>query len=297
MWCMLLIIITVCQAVFIRMLSWQNKDTLMTNQTIDTMEAVIGTSQIELSEENLANQVEEVTQSSSNEALDYEHSVAFIALKIAEGFVLLVIAGGIIAQAVYIIPHKKEESISKEARLLQSAKDLEDYLNNNGIIKFDHSDMIQTIITSLQFSDNKQIDKEDYSDIVRLVMTYYTEYNVKNSMEADESKLSELEKLKRIEYMSFMTYVELSKDSDNELIKGLILEFLKGVKNVDELNEFKILDFKEAEDRLRQLSKQTDETKGNSEDKVEETQEQKTEAEVKDGEHADNVKVQDGEKV
>lgn len=128
-------------------------------------------------------------------------------------------------------------------------------------------------------------------------MTYYTEYNVKNSVEADESKLSELEKLKRIEYMSFMTYVELSKDSDKELIKGLILEFLKGVKNVDELNEFKLLDFKAAEDRLKQLSKQTDETKGNSEDKVEETQEQKTEAEVKDDEHTDNVKVQDGEKV
>lgn len=84
-------------------------------------------------------------------------------------------------------------------------------------------------------------------------MTYYTEYNVKNSVEVDESKLSELDKLKRLEYMSFMTYVDISKNSDKESIKDLVLGFLKQVKDFDELNEFKALGFKDAVDKMKQL--------------------------------------------
>lgn len=305
MWCILLVIITVCQAIFIRMLSWQNKDTLMANQTVDTMEVVTGTNQTDLNKENIYNQE---TQEQENGELSYEHSGTFIVLKIAEGIVLLVIVGGIIAQAIYIIPRKKEEEnvFSKENNLLQQAKVLEDYLNNNGVIKFDHSDMMQTIITSLQFSDDKQIEKEDYNEIVRLLMTYYTEYNVKNSVEVDESKLSELDKLKRIEYMSFMTYVDISKNSDKESIKGLVLGFLKQVKDLDELNEFKALGFKDAVDKMKQLEGQSkgqldEQSNFEIKDTVEEVKaetevEKPVDNETEVEKPVDGEKIQEGEK-
>ena len=241
LWCVLLVLITICQAVFIKMLSVQNKDNLMTMQTVDTMEVATGNSAEDIYNENVANGQGAVNSNNDNEVLenmDTEHDQLFIFFKIAEGLVLLVIVIGVVAQAVYIMPHSKQTIKTDDENLLLEQKKLENYLVNNGVIKFDDAGMMATRLTSHQFSDNKQIDKADYSDVVKYSMIYFTKYNVVNNI-TDELNLSELEKLKRLEYMSLMTYAEIAKEPDREALNLKVLEKLKEIKDMESLYEFK----------------------------------------------------------
>ena len=241
LWCVLLVLITICQAVFIKMLSVQTKDNLMTMQTVDTMEVATGNSAEDIYNENVANGQGAVNSYNDNEVLenmDTEHDQLFIFFKIAEGLVLLVIVIGVVAQAVYIMPHSKQTIKTDDENLLLEQKKLENYLVNNGVIKFDDAGMMATRLTSHQFSDNKQIDKADYSDVVKYSMIYFTKYNVVNNI-TDELNLSELEKLKRLEYMSLMTYAEIAKEPDREALNLKVLEKLKEIKDMESLYEFK----------------------------------------------------------
>ena len=241
LWCVLLVLITICQAVFIKMLSVQTKDNLMTMQTVDTMEVATGNSAEDIYNENVANGQGAVNSYNDNEVLenmDTEHDQLFIFFKIAEGLVLLVIVIGVVAQAVYIMPHSKQTIKTDDENLLLEQKKLENYLVNNGVIKFDDAGMMATRLTSHQFSDNKQIDKADYSDVVKYSMIYFTKYNVVNNI-TDELNLSELEKLKRLEYMSLMTYAEIAKEPDREDLNLKVLEKLKEIKDMESLYEFK----------------------------------------------------------
>lgn len=123
LWCVLLVLITICQAVFIKMLSVQNKDNLMTMQTVDTMEVATGNSAKDIYNENVANGQGAVN--SDNEVLenmDTEHDQLFIFFKIAEGLVLLVIVIGVVAQAVYIMPHSKQTIKTDDENLLLEQK-------------------------------------------------------------------------------------------------------------------------------------------------------------------------------
>lgn len=241
LWCVLLVLITICQAVFIKMLSVQTKDNLMTMQTVDTMEVATGNSAEDIYNENVANGQGAVNSNNDNEVLenmDAEHDQLFIFFKIAEGLVLLVIVIGVVAQAVYIMPHSKQTIKTDDENLLLEQKKLENYLVNNGVIKFDDAGMMATRLTSHQFSDNKQIDKADYSDVVKYSMIYFTKYNVINNI-TDELNFSELEKLKRLEYMSLMTYAEIAKEPDREDLSLKVLEKLKEIKDMESLYEFK----------------------------------------------------------
>lgn len=241
LWCVLLVLITICQAVFIKMLSVQTKDNLMTMQTVDTMEVATGNSAEDIYNENVANGQWAINSNNDNEVLenmDTEHDQLFIFFKIAEGLVLLVIVIGVVAQAVYIMPHSKQTIKTDDENLLLEQKKLENYLVNNGVIKFDDAGMMATRLTSHQFSDNKQIDKADYSDVVKYSMIYFTKYNVINNI-TDELNLSELEKLKRLEYMSLMTYAEIAKEPDREDLSLKVLEKLKEIKDMESLYEFK----------------------------------------------------------
>ena len=241
LWCVLLVLITICQAVFIKMLSVQTKDNLMTMQTVDTMEVATGNSAEDIYNENVANGQGAVNSYNDNEVLenmDTEHDQLFIFFKIAEGLVLLVIVIGVVAQAVYIMPHSKQTIKTDDENLLLEQKKLENYLVNNGVIKFDDAGMMATRLTSHQFSDNKQIDKADYNDVVKYSMIYFTKYNVVNNI-TDELNLSELEKLKRLEYMSLMTYAEIAKEPDREALNLKVLEKLKEIKDMESLYEFK----------------------------------------------------------
>ena len=241
LWCVLLVLITICQAVFIKMLSVQTKDNLMTMQTVDTMEVATGNSAEDIYNENVANGQEAVNSNNDNEVLenmDTEHDQLFIFFKIAEGLVLLVIVIGVVAQAVYIMPHSKQTIKTDDENLLLEQKKLENYLVNNGVIKFDDAGMMATRLTSHQFSDNKQIDKADYTDVVKYSMIYFTKYNVINNI-TDELNLSELEKLKRLEYMSLMTYAEIAKEPDREALNLKVLEKLKEIKDMESLYKFK----------------------------------------------------------
>ena len=241
LWCVLLVLITICQAVFIKMLSVQTKDNLMTMQTVDTMEVATGNSAEDIYNENVANGQGAVNSYNDNEVLenmDTEHDQLFIFFKIAEGLVLLVIVIGVVAQAVYIMPHSKQTIKTDDENLLLEQKKLENYLVNNGVIKFDDAGMMATRLTSHQFSDNKQIDKADYNDVVKYSMIYFTKYNVVNNI-TDELNLSELEKLKRLEYMSLMTYAEIAKEPDREDLNLKVLEKLKEIKDMESLYEFK----------------------------------------------------------
>ena len=241
LWCVLLVLITICQAVFIKMLSVQTKDNLMTMQTVDTMEVATGNSAEDIYNENVANGQGAVNSNNDNEVLenmDTEHDQLFIFFKIAEGLVLLVIVIDVVAQAVYIMPHSKQTIKTDDENLLLEQKKLENYLVNNGVIKFDDAGMMATRLTSHQFSDNKQIDKADYSDVVKYSMVYFTKYNVINNI-TDELNLSELEKLKRLEYMSLMTYAEIAKEPDKEDLNLKVLEKLKEIKDMESLYEFK----------------------------------------------------------
>lgn len=323
LWCVLLVLITICQAVFIKMLSVQTKDNLMTMQTVDTMEVATGNSAEDIYNENVANGQGAVNSDNDNEVLenmDTEHDQLFIFFKIAEGLVLLVIVIGVVAQAVYIMPHSKQTIKTDDENLLLEQKKLENYLVNNGVIKFDDAGMMATRLTSHQFSDNKQIDKADYSDVVKYSMIYFTKYNVINNI-TDELNLSELEKLKRLEYMSLMTYAEIAKEPDREDLSLKVLEKLKEIKDMESLYEFKetqgirnikqMLGLKAEVDKTNDEAETKDETKNETKDEAEsvESVEEKAESvdsiekpkeisDESDSEDADDKKVEknpDGE--
>ena len=210
-------------------------------QTVDTMEVATGNSAEDIYNENVVNGQGAVNSNNDNEVLenmDTEHDQLFIFFKIAEGLVLLVIVIGVVAQAIYIMPHSKQTIKTDDENLLLEQKKLENYLVNNGVIKFDDAGMMATRLTSHQFSDNKLIDKADYSDVVKYSMIYFTKYNVINNI-TDELNFSELEKLKRLEYMSLMTYAEIAKEPDREALNLKVLEKLKEIKDMESLYEFK----------------------------------------------------------
>ena len=324
LWCVLLVLITICQAVFIKMLSVQNKDNLMTMQTVDTMEVATGNSAEDIYNENVANGQGAVNSNNDNEVLenmDTEHDQLFIFFKIAEGLVLLVIVIGVVAQAIYIMPHSKQTIKTDDENLLLEQKKLENYLVNNGVVKFDDAGMMATRLTSHQFSDNKQIDQADYTDVVKYSMIYFTKYNVINNI-TDELNLSELEKLKRLEYMSLMTYAEITKEPDREALNLKVLEKLKEIKDMESLYEFKdtqgIRNIKQmiglkaevdkTDDEAKTKNETKDETKGETEsvesvdekaESVESVEEPKEVSDDSDSEDADDKKVEkdpDGEK-
>lgn len=319
LWCVLLVLITICQAVFIKVLSVQTKDNLMTMQTVDTMEVATGNSAEDIYNENVANGQGAVNSDNDNEVLenmDTEHDQLFIFFKIAEGLVLLVIVIGVVAQAIYIIPHSKQTIKTDDENLLLEQKKLENYLVNNGVIKFDDAGMMATRLTSHQFSDNKQIDKADYSDVVKYSMIYFTKYNVINNI-TDELNLSELEKLKRLEYMSLMTYAEITKEPDREALNLKVLEKLKEIKDMESLYEFKntqgmrnikqMLGLKAEVDKTDDEAETKDETKDETKsvesvdekaESVESVEEPKEVSDKSDSEDADDKKVEknpDGE--
>ena len=284
LWCVLLVLITICQAVFIKMLSVQNKDNLMTMQTVDTMEVATGNSAEDIYNENVANGQGAVNSNNDNEVLenmDTEHDQLFIFFKIAEGLVLLVIVIGVVVQAVYIMPHSKQTIKTDDENLLLEQKKLENYLVNNGVIKFDDAGMMATRLTSHQFSDNKQIDKADYNDVVKYSMIYFTKYNVVNNI-TDELNLSELEKLKRLEYMSLMTYAEIAKEPDREDLNLKVLEKLKEIKDMESLYEFKetqgIRNIKQMLGLKAEVDKTDDEAEIKDEDESVESVDEKVES-------------------
>ena len=295
LWCVLLVLITICQAVFIKMLSVQNKDNLMTMQTVDTMEVATGNSAEDIYNENVANGQGAVNSNNDNEVLenmDTEHDQLFIFFKIAEGLVLLVIVIGVVAQAVYIMPHSKQTIKTDDENLLLEQKKLENYLVDNGVIKFDDAGMMATRLTSHQFSDNKQIDKADYSDVVKYSMIYFTKYNVINNI-TDELNLSELEKLKRLEYMSLMTYAEIAKEPDREDLNLKVLEKLKEIKDMESLYEFKetqgIRNIKQMLGLKAEVDKTDDEAETKAETKSVESVDEKAESVGEKAESVENV--------
>ena len=292
-------------------------------QTVDTMEVATGSSAEDIYNENVANGQGAVNNNNDNEVLenmDTEHDQLFIFFKIAEGLVLLVIVIGVVAQAVYIMPHSKQTIKTDDENLLLEQKKLENYLVNNGVIKFDDAGMMATRLTSHQFSDNKQIDKADYSDVVKYSMIYFTKYNVINNI-TDELNLSELEKLKRLEYMSLMTYAEIAKEPDREDLSLKVLEKLKEIKDMESLYEFKKTqgirnieqriglkaEVDKTDDEAKTKNKTKDETKGETEsvesvdeeaESVESVEEPKEVSDESDSEDADDKKVEknpDGE--
>lgn len=281
-------------------------------QTVDTMEVATGNSAEDIYNENVANGRGDVNSNNDNEVLenmDTEHDQLFIFFKIAEGLVLLVIVIGVVAQAVYIMPHSKQTIKTDDENLLLEQKKLENYLVNNGVIKFDDAGMMATRLTSHQFSDNKQIDKADYSDVVKYSMIYFTKYNVINNI-TDELNLSELEKLKRLEYMSLMTYAEIAKEPDREDLSLKVLEKLKEIKYMESLYEFKetqgirnikqLLGLKADVDKTDDEAETKNETKDETEsvESVESVEEPKEVSDESDSEDADNKKVEknpDGE--
>lgn len=295
-------------------------------QTVDTMEVATGNSAEDIYNENVANGQGAVNSNNDNEVLenmDTEHDQLFIFFKIAEGLVLLVIVIGVVAQAVYIMPHSKQTIKTDDENLLLEQKKLENYLVNNGVIKFDDAGMVATRLTSHQFSDNKQIDKADYSDVVKYSMIYFTKYNVINNI-TDELNLSELEKLKRLEYMSLMTYAEIAKEPDREDLSLKVLEKLKEIKDMESLYEFKetqgirnikqLLGLKADVDKTDDEAETKGETKGETEsvesvdekaesvdkkaESVESVEEPKEVSDESDSEDADDKKVEknpDGE--
>ena len=248
------------------------------------MEVATGNSAEDIYNENVANGQEAVNSDNDNEVLenmDTEHDQLFIFFKIAEGLVLLVIVIGVVAQAVYIMPHSKQTIKTDDENLLLEQKKLENYLVNNGVIKFDDAGMMATRLTNHQFSDNKLIDKADYSDVVKYSMIYFTKYNVVNNI-TDELNLSELEKLKRLEYMSLMTYAEIAKEPDREDLNLKVLEKLKEIKDMESLYEFKetqgIRNIKQLLGLKAEVDKTDDEAETKSVDEKAESVDEKAES-------------------
>lgn len=206
-WGLILIVITVCAAVFIRMYNQNDTDSLMVYKDVDTMQAVTGTAASEIAADAEAARI--VKENERNAEL---HGM-FIVLK------ALILVGGCVVVAFVLKNNKLPDAETTQDKANKTAKELIEYMKHDGVLLNDEKELGINLMIQMMYKDNLEIEKEDYQKIEKIyVNPEYSKFNDVNK---------EL----------VVKYTLLNKTNAVDLIKDLVNE-----TNLTEYQIKKVLD-------------------------------------------------------
>lgn len=193
-WGLILIVITVCAAVFIRMYNQNDTDSLMVYKDVDTMQAVTGTAASEMAADAEAARI--VKENERNAEL---HGM-FIVLK------ALILVGGCVVVALVLKNNKLPDAETTQDKANKTAKELIEYMKHDGVMLNDEKELGINLMIQMMYKDNLEIEKDDYQKIEKIyVNPEYSKFNDVNK---------EL----------IVKYTLLNKTSAVDLIKDLVNE-------------------------------------------------------------------------
>lgn len=206
-WGLILIVITVCAAVFIRMYNQNDTDSLMVYKDVDTMQAVTGAAASEIAADAEAARI--VKENERNAEL---HGM-FIVLK------ALILVGGCVVVAFVLKNNKLPDAETTQDKANKTAKELIEYMKHDGVLLNDEKELGINLMIQMMYKDNLEIEKEDYQKIEKIyVNPEYSKFNDVNK---------EL----------VVKYTLLNKTNAVDLIKDLVNE-----TNLTEYQIKKVLD-------------------------------------------------------
>ena len=165
-WGLILIVITVCAAVFIRMYNQNNIDSLMVYKDVDTMQAVTGTAASEIAADEEAARI--VKENERNAEL---HGM-FIVLK------ALILVGGCVVVALVLKNNKLPDAETTQDKANKASKELIEYMKHDGVMLNDEKELGINLMIQMMYKDNLEVEKDDYQKIEKIyVNPEYSKFN------------------------------------------------------------------------------------------------------------------------
>lgn len=287
-WGLILIVITVCAAVFIRMYNQNDTDSLMVYKDVDTMQAVTGTAASEIAADAEAARI--VKENERNAEL---HGM-FIVLK------ALILVGGCVVVAFVLKNNKLPDAETTQDKANKTAKELIEYMKHDGVLLNDEKELGINLMIQMMYKDNLEIEKEDYQKIEKIyVNPEYSKFNDVNKELVVKytllNKTNAVDLIKDLVNETNLTEYQIKKVLDSG-IESLEDKELKAFKKTG-LNDVLIDEMIEAIKASRESGK-TESNVEETEDAVEKTEDVKVKAdsdEVKTDadKDADSVKLSD----
>lgn len=281
-WGLILIVITVCAAVFIRMYNQNDTDSLMVYKDVDTMQAVTGTAASEMAADAEAARI--VKENERNAEL---HGM-FIVLK------ALILVGGCVVVVLVLKNNKLPDAETTQDKANKTAKELIEYMKHDGVMLNDEKELGINLMIQMMYKDNLEIEKDDYQKIEKIyVNPEYSKFNDVNK-----------ELIVKYTLLNKTNAVELIKDLVNEtsLTEYQIKKILdSGIESLEdkELKAFKkpgltdvLVD--EMIEAIKASRASTEGEKVETEDKEAVSSDEKAETEV-DVEKAEDVESSDND--
>lgn len=193
-WGLILIVITVCAAVFIRMYNQNDINSLMVYKDVDTMQVVTGTSASEIAADEEAARI--VKENERNAEL---HGM-FTVLK------ALILVGGCVVVALVLKNNRLPDAETTQDKANKISKELIEYMKHDGVMLNDEKELGINLMIQMMYKDNLEIEKSDYQKIEKIYINpEYSKFNDVNK---------EL----------IVKYTLLDKTNAVELIKNLVNE-------------------------------------------------------------------------
>ena len=165
-WGLILIVITVCAAVFIRMYNQNNIDSLMVYKDVDTMQVVTGTAASEIAADEEAARI--VKENERNAEL---HGI-FIVLK------ALILVGGCVVVALVLKNNKLPDAETTQDKANKTSKELIEYMKHDGVMLNDEKELGINLMIQMMYKDNLEVEKDDYQKIEKIyVNPEYSKFN------------------------------------------------------------------------------------------------------------------------
>lgn len=165
-WGLILIVITVCAAVFIRMYNQNSIDSLMIYKDVDTMQAVTGTAASEIAADEEAARI--VKENERNAEL---HGI-FIVLK------ALILVGGCVVVALVLKNNKLPDAETTQDKANKTSKELIEYMKHDGVMLNDEKELGINLMIQMIYKDNLEVEKDDYQKIEKIYANpEYSKFN------------------------------------------------------------------------------------------------------------------------
>lgn len=283
-WGLILIVITVCAAVFIRMYNQNDTDSLMVYKDVDTMQAVTGTAASEIAADAEAARI--IKENERNAEL---HGM-FIVLK------ALILVGGCVVVALVLKNNKLPDAETTQDKADKTAKELIEYMKHDGVMLNDEKELGINLMIQMMYKDNLEIEKDDYQKIEKIyVNPEYSKFNDVNKELIVKytllNKTNAVDLIKILVNESSLTEYQIKKILDSG-IERLDDKELRAFKKPG-LNDILV-------DEMIEAIKASKESSSGEEDKTEVIKVEVGDNEVKtevDVEKAKDVKSSDSEKL
>lgn len=287
-WGLILIVITVCAAVFIRMYNQNDTDSLMVYKDVDTMQAVTGTAASEMAADAEAARI--VKENERNAEL---HGM-FIVLK------ALILVGGCVVVALVLKNNKLPDAETTQDKANKTAKELIEYMKHDGVMLNDEKELGINLMIQMMYKDNLEIEKDDYQKIEKIyVNPEYSKFNDVNKELIVKytllNKTNAVDLIKDLVNESSLTEYQIKKilDSGIESLEDKELKAFKKPGLTDVLVD-EMIEAIKASRASTEGEKDSDEKANTEVIKVEaDGEEVKTEVDV---EKAEDIKSSDNEK-